>query len=353
VKVNHPDSSEDDSKDRLYMREALALARMGWGLTSPNPMVGAVIVRDGVIIGRGYHLKAGEPHAEINALSDAARHGGDPKGATIYVTLEPCCTTGRTPPCTDAIIAAGLGRVVIGSLDPNPHHAGRGVEILEAAGIQVTVGIEQSACSELNRAFFKWITTGKPFVVLKMAMTLDGKIATASGESKWITGPEARRRVQKLRRWCDAIMVGGETVRLDHPHLAVREPENWPCQPLRIIATRSMDDEEIATYFPDGNFERVELETNEEWHSLLIRLGARGITSLLIEGGGELAAEAVDAGTVDMVEFHIAPKLLGGRDSRPVLGGENPASMGFARKLHNVKVTRFGEDFAVSGYLEE
>ena len=343
----------EENSDRSYMLEALGLARMGWGLTSPNPMVGAVIVRDGVIIGRGYHYRAGEPHAEINAFSDAARHNYDPKGATLYVTLEPCCTTGRTPPCTDAIIAAGIGRVVIGSLDPNPHHAGRGVELLEAAGIKVTVGVEQSACSELNQAFFKWISTGKPFVILKMAMTLDGKIATASGESKWITGPEARRRVQTLRRLSDAIMVGGETVRQDRPQLTVREPESWPRQPLRIIASRSMDDEEVASYFPDGNFERVELETNEEWHSLLIRLGARNITCRLIEGGGELAAAAIDANAVDMVEFHIAPKLLGGRDSRPVLGGNNPESMEFARKLHNVKVTHYGEDIAVSGRLEE
>jgi diaminohydroxyphosphoribosylaminopyrimidine deaminase/5-amino-6-(5-phosphoribosylamino)uracil reductase len=343
----------DDSADKKFMLEALGLARMGWGLTSPNPMVGAVIVSDGVIIGRGYHFKAGEPHAEINAFSDASRHNFEVKGATMYVTLEPCCTTGRTPPCTDAIVAAGIKRVVIGSLDPNVHHAGRGVEQLKAAGIEVLVGVEQNACSELNQPFFKWVVTGKPFVILKMAMTLDGKIATASGESKWITGSEARRRVQVLRRLCDAIMVGGETVRQDRPLLTVREPESWPRQPLRLIASRSMDDEEIAFFFPDGNAERVELESNEEWHSLLIRLGARNITCLLIEGGGELAAAAIDAGVVDKVEFHIAPKLLGGRDSRPVLGGNNPVSMEFARQLHNVKVTRYGEDIAVSGYLKE
>ena len=163
----------------------------------------------------------------------------------------------------------------------------------------------------------------------------------------------ASEKMAALRRLSDAIMVGGETVRQDHPQLTVREPESWPRQPLRIIASRSMDDEEVASYFPDGNFERVELETNEEWHSLLIRLGARNITCLLIEGGGELAAAAIDANAVDMVEFHIAPKLLGGRDSRPVLGGNNPESMEFARKLHNVKVTHYGEDIAVSGFLKE
>lgn len=339
--------------DAHYMTEALALARMGWGLTTPNPMVGAVIVRDGEVIGRGYHCRAGEPHAEINALIDVRKHGIDPAGSTLYVTLEPCSTTGRTPPCTEAIQSAGIRRVVIGVLDPNPRHAGRAVTILREAGIEVEVGVERHACGELNQVFFKWVTTGLPFVILKMAMTLDGKIATANGESKWITGPEARRRVQQLRRLSDAIMVGGRTVRADHPALTVREPDSWPRQPLRLVASRSMDDEEVAGYFPDGNVERVELETPEAWRSLMEQLGKREICCLLIEGGGELAAAALEAGVVDFAEFHIAPKLLGGRDSRPVLGGENPDSMAFARRLHRVKVNRYGEDFAISGYLEE
>ncbi len=335
------------------MLEALALARMGWGLTSPNPMVGAVVVRDGEVIGRGFHCRAGEPHAEVNALTDVAKHGVDARNATIYVTLEPCSTTGRTPPCTEAIRAAGISRVVIGALDPNPKHAGRGVEVLREAGIEVTVGVERAACSEINQPFFKWITTGRPFVILKMAMTLDGRIATAGGESKWITGPDARRRVQQLRRLCDAVMVGGETVRRDRPALTVREPDLWPCQPLRLIASRSMDEEELAEYFPDGNAELVRLDGAEAWGGFLEELGRREITCLLIEGGGELAAAAVAAKAVDYVEFHIAPKLLGGRDSRPVLGGDDPESMSFARQLHRVKVTHYGEDIAVSGFLEE
>ncbi len=339
--------------DSQHMTEALALARMGWGLTSPNPMVGAVIVRDDVVIGRGYHCRAGEPHAEINALIDVQKHGIDPAGATLYVTLEPCSTSGRTPPCTEAIKAAGIRRVVIGVRDPNPRHAGRAVAILEAAGIEVTIGVERRACSKLNQVFFKWVTTGRPFVMLKMAMTLDGKIATAGGESKWITGPDARRRVQQLRRLCDAIMVGGKTVRADHPALTVREPDSWPRQPLRLVVSRSMDDDEVADYFPDGNVERVELETTEDWHRLMESLGKREICCLLIEGGGELAAAALEAGVVDYVEFHIAPKLLGGRDSRPVLGGENPDSMALARELARVEVTRYGEDIAISGYLEK
>ena len=175
-----------------------------------------------------------------------------------------------------------------------------------------------------------------------MAMTLDGKIATADGESKWITGPDARRRVQQLRRLSDAIMVGGETVRQDRPLLTVREPDSWPCQPLRLIASRSMDEEELEEYFPDGNAELVRLESEEDWGRLLDELGKREITCLLIEGGGELAASALQAWAVDYVEFHIAPKLLGGRDSRPVLGGGNPDSMALAQQLHRVKVTHYG-----------
>lgn len=344
------DSSRCDHK---FMQEALALAKMGWGLTSPNPMVGAVIVRNGEIIGRGYHCKAGKPHAEINALNDVEKHGFDAKDATIYVTLEPCSTFGRTPPCVEAIKTAGISRVVIGSMDPNPKHAGRAVQILEEAGIKVTVGVESAACSELNRPFFKWITTGRPFVILKMAMTLDGKIATENGNSKWITGVEARQRVQQLRRLSDAIMIGGNTLRQDKPLLTVREPESWPCQPLRIIASCSMTEDDLKEYFPDGNFELVQLENQEEWEQKLDELGQREITCLLIEGGGELAASALNSGVVDYVEFHIAPKLLGGRNSRPVLGGENPDEISLAHKLHRIKVNHYGEDIAISGYLEE
>ena len=338
-----------DQKE-YYMRRALALAARGAGHVDPNPMVGCVIVKDGRIIAEGWHEHIGGLHAERNAFAHCTE---DAAGADLYVTLEPCCHWGRTPPCTDAVIEHRIRRVFVGCLDPNPLVAGKGAQILRDAGIEVETDVCEAECREINEVFFHYITHRTPFVVLKYAMTLDGKIATASGESKWITGPEARRRVQALRRLSDAIMVGGETVRQDRPQLMVREPDSWPRQPLRIIASRSMDDEEVAFFFPDGNAERVELETNEEWHSLMVRLGARNITCLLIEGGGELAAAAIDAGVVDTVEFHIAPKLLGGRDSRPVLGGNNPESMEFARKLHNVKVTHYGEDIAISGDLEE
>ena len=210
------------------MQEALGLARLGWGKTNPNPMVGAVVVNpEGRIIGRGYHVRAGQPHAEVNAIQDALRHYGSCQGCTIYVTLEPCCTTGRTPPCTQAIIDNGFACVVTGALDPNPKHAGRGVKVLQEAGIKCITGVCQDECIELNRPFFKYITAGKPFVILKMAMTLDGKIANPDGISKWITGVEARSRVQQLRRLSDAIMVGGGTLRADKPGLTVREPEEW------------------------------------------------------------------------------------------------------------------------------
>ena len=339
--------------DSEFMLEALALARMGWGLTNPNPMVGAVIVRDGEIIGRGFHRKAGEAHAEINALNDVRRHGKDPAGATLYVTLEPCSSYGKTPPCTEAIIEAGISRVVTGSLDPNPKHNGRGVELLRSRGIEVLCGVESSACSELNRSFFRWVTSGKPYVMLKMAMTLDGKIATPSGESRWITGVEARRRVQQLRRLADAVMIGGNTLRRDNPQLTVREPENWECQPLRIVVTDSMEQEDLEEYFPDGRAEVVNLPDKEAWDEYLRDLGKRGMTALLIEGGGELAASALEADAVDFVEFHIAPKLLGGRESRPVVGGASPASMAEALPLRRVSVTSYGDDIAISGSLRE
>ena len=337
--------------DREFMLEALALAKMGWGTTNPNPMVGAVIVRDGKIIGRGFHRKAGEPHAEINALNDVKRRNIDPRGATIYVTLEPCSTYGRTPPCTEAIIANGLSRVVIGSLDPNPKHNGKAVEILRANNIEVEYGVESAACNELNRPFFCWVTTGKPLLILKMAMTLDGSIATASGDSKWVTGSDARKRVQQLRRLCDAVIVGANTVRLDHPQLTVREPESWERQPLRVVASSKFTEEELNEFFPDGNACIADLSTKEKWEAFLVTLGERKMTAVLLEGGGELAGSALRAGVVDYVEFHIAPKLLGGT-GRPVVGGLGPELMKQAQILNNVEIKQYGDDIAVCGYLK-
>src|SRR5258706_3750125 len=207
--------------DRL-MRQALALARRGYGTTSPNPMVGAVLVKGGKVIGRGWHRRTGQPHAEIEALRDAQKRGHNPKRAALYVTLEPCCTHGRTPPCTDAIIAAGIQKVVAGATDPNPRHCGRGFQILKRAGLAVTQGVLAEECGRLNEAFNHWMVRGTPFVTVKAAMTLDGKVATASGESKWITGEKARAYGMKLRQGTDAILVGINTILADDPSLSVR-----------------------------------------------------------------------------------------------------------------------------------
>ncbi|MBE6379944.1 MAG: bifunctional diaminohydroxyphosphoribosylaminopyrimidine deaminase/5-amino-6-(5-phosphoribosylamino)uracil reductase RibD [Lentisphaerae bacterium] len=333
--------------DRKYMNCALALAREAWGMTSPNPMVGAVVVKDSVIVGRGFHHKAGTPHAEVHALNDA---GDLARGATIYVTLEPCCTWGRTPPCTEAIKRAGIRRVVAACEDFNPAHAGKGFEILRSAGIEVKVGVCRRAAIELNKAFFSYITRKRPYVILKMAMTLDGKIATESGDSKWITGSAARRRVQELRRWCDAIMVGGQTVRLDRPGLIVRDPENWPCQPVKYIYTRSGKEALMQEYFPAGESIRcVAPQTPDDWESLLRDMAADNITALLLEGGGELAAAAIQNKIVDEVEFHIAPKLLTGRNSRSVVGGVGPDKLADAFELEKLDVKRAGNDLIVSG----
>ena len=334
-----------------FMREALTLALEAWGRTNPNPMVGAVVVRDGKVIGRGYHHKSGLPHAEIEALNDLRRNGLDPVGAELYVTLEPCSTRGRTGACTEAIIKAGISRVVVGALDPNPAHAGRGIGILRSAGVEVETGVLEAECAEVNKSFFKWITIGRPFVTLKLATTLDGRIATASGNSQWITGAEARGRVQKLRRLADAVMVGGGTWRTDRPSLTVRDVENWPCQPLRVIVSKSLTRAEVAECYPDGRFEVVALPDEPAWDEFLTGLGGRGMVNVLIEGGGELAASALAAKIVDHVEFHVAPKILGGCDSRPAIGGQSPESLASALELKNVRVERLGNDVMIAGDL--
>ena len=339
------------ASDTEFMREALTLALEAWGMTNPNPMVGAVVVRDGKVIGRGYHHRSGLPHAEIEALNDVHRNGFDPAGAELYVTLEPCSTHGRTGACTEAVMKAGIRRVVVGSLDPNPAHAGRGIGILRSAGVEVETGVLEAECAEVNRSFFKWITTGRPFVTLKLATTLDGRIAAASGCSQWITGAEARGRVQKLRRLADAVMVGGGTWRTDKPSLTVRDVENWPCQPLRVIVSSRLTRDAVAECYPDGRFEVVALPDKAAWDKFLADLGGRGMVNVLIEGGGELAASALAAKAVDCVEFHVAPKILGGRDSRPAVGGASPETLAEALELKNVRVERLGKDVMIAGEI--
>ena len=332
-----------------YMSLALSEAEKAWGLTTPNPMVGAVAVKDGEVIGKGYHHRAGCPHAERELLAEC---GDALRGADVYVTLEPCSTVGRTPACTEGLISAGVKRVIVGCEDPNPRHRGRGLEILRAAGIEVESGVLEKECRELNRAFFKWITTNRPFVLLKMAMTLDGKIADSTGESKWITGELARSRVQYLRRWADAVMITGGTLRRDKARLTVREPADWPKKLHRIIATERMSSDELRSYFPDDPDVRTAcIGGRADWDRLLTELGSSGITALLLEGGGELAGSALESGIVDAVEFHIAPKLLCGRGSIPVTGGEN-RPLSEVLKLKNISIERLGEDVLYRGDVE-
>lgn len=342
--------------NKKYMTRAIVLAKRGWGRTSPNPMVGAVIVKNNQIIGEGYHKCAGQAHAEINAISNAGI--ANCKDATIYVTLEPCSTTGKTPPCTDAIISAKFAKVVIGCLDANPLHAGNAVKILSNSGIKVAVGVKNEECEKLNATFFHWVKTGRPYLILKMAMTLDGKIATSAGSSKWITGAVARKRVQHLRKWADAIMVGGKTVQNDKPSLNVRSPKNPTCelrnweQPKVVVASNSLTEEKALKNLPcSKSVKIVSGQSREEWLKVLKKLGGAGITGLLVEGGGELAASLLAAKVINRVEFHIAPKILGGKDSRPVIGGLNPSSLSDALELKNVEFKKLGKDFSISGDL--
>lgn len=336
-------NTSQEEQDVKWMRRAVRLARNGLGTVSPNPLVGAVIVRDGVLLGEGWHERPGSPHAEINALA-SLRSPELARGATIYVTLEPCCTFGRTPPCCEAILSAGFARVVAGCVDPNPRHAGRGLEHLRSSGVEVTEGVCRKACEDLNESFFKWIRTKRPFVLLKMAETLDGRIATASGSSRWITGSEARKRVMKLRLWADAVLAGANTWRLDSPSFTARTPGGIVLKtPRRFIASGK------PLALPEG-WETVRLDSPADWKSFLLRLGAEDVTSLLLEGGGELAASALRAGVVDKAEFHIAPKILGGRGSRPSVGGADPESIGDALELKNMRIRHAGRDLIVTGY---
>lgn len=355
------------------MKRALVLARRGIGRTSPNPAVGCVIVRDGVVVGEGWHEKAGAPHAEVHAL----RRAGDMANrADVYVTLEPCSHFGRTPPCADALVEAGVARVFVGMVDPNPLVSGKGIDRLRAAGIEVVAGILEKECRRVNEAFVKHVTTGMPLVILKSAMTMDGKTATVSGDSKWITSDKSRNYVHKLRAVVDCIMVGVGTVMADDPLLTCRIGGRKK-DPLRVIVdsrlripdgARVLCPESeaktlVATILRDGdridelkrrglgiiscqeNGGRVDLR------DLLRKLGAMGIQSLLLEGGRELAGEALRLGLIDKFLLFYAPKLVGG-EGPGLFGGRGVTRMDDARKLGNVRIHRFGEDFMVEGYPE-
>jgi diaminohydroxyphosphoribosylaminopyrimidine deaminase / 5-amino-6-(5-phosphoribosylamino)uracil reductase len=353
--------------DAGYMEEALRLAARGLGRTSPNPAVGAVVVRRGQVVGRGFHRRAGGPHAEVFALRQAGRRA---RGATLYVTLEPCCHVGRTPPCVDAVLAARVARVVVGALDPSPKVRGRGVVKLRRGGVRVEVGLREAESRALNEDFEKYVTRGLPFVVLKLAATLDGRIATSSGDSRWVTGTAARRRVHQMRNRLDAVLVGAETVRLDDPELScrIRGGRN----PLRVILGGRLPVPESARVFREDP-RRTRLYTTAEGGAKAERLRRRGVDvrrgggdrsgalrrvladlarsgvkSVLIEGGGRVAARALREGLVDRIALFFAAKLLGG-DGRPMVAALGLRHMSQAIPVADLSIEAVGEDLLVEG----
>lgn len=361
--------------DTYYMKMALALAEKGRGYTSPNPLVGAVAVKDDIIVGKGWHKAAGGPHAEVNALDEA---GSRALGGTLYVTLEPCNHQGRTPPCTDRIIAAGLQRVVIATADPNPSVTGGGADYLRAKGVSVSTGICDEAARRQNEVFFKFVRTGRPFVILKCAATLDGRIATRTGDSRWVTGPTARRFVHQLRHASDAIMVGVGTVKADNPSLTTRLEGAEGMDPHRIILDTRLSipedakvlqmestsdtfivfnhalDQEKPGRLADKGVKLIQAPLKDRWLDLsavMERLGEKSMTSLLIEGGSQVMGSAVRSAIADKVHFFYAPKILGGDDGIPVCSGSGPEQMSGSVPIDDIMVKRFDEDVLITGYI--
>ena len=366
-----------DETHRAFMQRALDLAQRAKGRTSPNPLVGAVFVKDGKIIGEGYHQKAGTPHAEVHALNAA---GEATKGATLYTNLEPCCHWGRTPPCTEALIQAGIAQVYVAEVDLNPSVAGKGVQQLQNAGINVHVGVCRQEASDLNEVHRKYIQTGKPFVILKTAMSLDGKIATTSGESQWITSEASRQQGHEVRDAVDAILVGRGTVARDNPALTTRLQNKEGQDATRIVLDshgRTLADARIfnpdseagvivavTSEAPSENIDALEKVGAEVltvpaahgnqicFRRLMEILGKREITSVLIEGGSEINASALAAGVVDKVMCFIAPKLIGGQDAPGPIGGVGIHSLTEAVNLQRMSVTPIPEhDILIEGYL--
>jgi diaminohydroxyphosphoribosylaminopyrimidine deaminase/5-amino-6-(5-phosphoribosylamino)uracil reductase len=323
------------------MRAALAIAKKGLGQTSPNPAVGAVLVVGGKIVATGYHKRAGLPHAEIECLRNFNKP--IPKNSVLYVTLEPCSTTGRTGRCTDEIVEARVRKIVIGTTDPNPRHAGRGIEMLKSAGLDVRTGVLAEECSALNEAFNKWIRTGRPFVIAKCGMSLDGRLSTPPGETQWITSTASRRHARRLRAEADAILIGAETLRTDNPRLTVRFP--GAKQPWRIVLSRSGKLPRQARLLTDRFAARTMVYGERNLETLLHELGAKDITSVLLEGGGEILGQALDQHLVDKVQLYLGPVLTGS----PVIAfpGIGAASTGQAVRLERVRYERIGQDVCV------
>lgn len=361
--------------DSKYMKRALELAEKGRGFTSPNPMVGAVIVKNGQIIGEGYHERFGEAHAEVNAISSATE---SVEGATIYVTLEPCSHYGKTPPCSDLIIDRKLKKVVVAATDPNPLVSGRGLDRLRKAGIEVVEGVLEAESNKLNEVFNKFITTQTPFVLMKYAMSLDGKIATQTGDSKWISSEKSREHAHHLRGYLSGIMVGIGTVLKDDPQLTCRV-QGYP-NPVRILLDsqlrvpldskilKNQDEAQtliLTTEYAPLSMQReieklgVEVLTVPErdekvdLKAALSELGKKGIDSILLEGGGTLNAAALEAGIVDKVTIYIAPKIIGGAEAISPVMGRGVEMMKDAYGLSDMQVTKLNEDIFVEGYLRE
>jgi diaminohydroxyphosphoribosylaminopyrimidine deaminase / 5-amino-6-(5-phosphoribosylamino)uracil reductase len=377
--------------DVFFMRAALRLARLSFGQTSPNPMVGAVLVKGGKVIGRGWHRRTGESHAEIEAIRDALQRGNNTVGATLYVTLEPCSSHGRTPPCTEAVKAAGIQSVVAAATDRNPKHAGRGFRILRRAGIEVVQGILAEEADRLNEAFNHWIVRRTPFVTVKAAMTLDGKIATASGESKWITAAKARGYAMRLRQGADAILVGVNTVLADNPSLTLRARDgeftigndrkllrriildtqartpltamvvNDPDAALTsIVVSRSAPARRVAALAsrvnvlvgPSTRSQITNRESQIELPWLLKKLGGENVTNLLVEGGGEVNGSFLLGGLAQRVAFFYAPKILGGSRARKAVAGDGVRRPDKVVPLHDVEWRRLGSDLLMTALVD-
>lgn len=359
------------------MKRAIKLAKKGIGYTNPNPLVGAVIVKNDKIIGEGFHEIYGGPHAEVNAFNSAEE---DVEGATMYVTLEPCSHFGKTPPCANLIVEKGISKVIIGMKDPNSLVAGKGIEILKNSGIKVEMGILEEDIKKLNEIFIKFITTKKPFCILKTAMTLDGKIASVKGDSKWITNEESRTYVHKLRHQVSAIMVGVDTIIADNPKLTTRLVDKNGLDPIRIVVDTTgrtpldsnvlnINSEAITIVATTNKIDSVKIKAIEakgakviitplkdgrvDLENLMIQLGELNIDSILLEGGSTLNFSAIDQGIVDKVIAFVSPKIIGGDQAKTPVGGKGIENMEDAVALENIDVSRFHEDIMIEGYVRK
>jgi len=333
------------SDDERFMRIALTEARKSLGETSPNPAVGALLVVQNRIIARGHHRQAGKPHAEIECIRKL--RGKFPKDSTLYVTLEPCSTKGKTGPCTDEIVRTGIKTVVIGATDPNPRHRGAGSDLLVNAGIEVRTGVLAEECAVLNEAFNKWIATGIPLVIAKCGMSLDGRLTRPKTESRWMTSPSARRYVHELRARIDAILVGAETIRRDNPRLTARTGSKTR-QPARVVITRSGKLPRNAHVFTDRLRKDTRVYRNQTLATILADLGSKNITSVMIEGGGNVLGEALDERLIDKVQIYIAPIFTGG--PIPAFAGQGAIRTSAGARLERVRFDKIGGDICITGY---